>query len=146
MGVALEQLVVRLAQENRDWGYDRIVGAVANLGYVISDQTVGNILARQGIPPAPERTSATRWSEFIRRHITMLVGTDVLSVEVLTLRGLVTYDVLCFIHLESRRVAIAGITPHPNERWMVQMAKRVTMDEGGFLQQGRYLLHDRDAK
>ncbi|MEO7859051.1 MAG: integrase core domain-containing protein [Nitrospirales bacterium] len=146
MGVALEQLVVRLAQENRDWGYDRIVGAVANLGYVISDQTVANILARQGIPPAPERKSATRWSEFIRRHIAVLVGTDFLSVEVLTLRGLVTYYVFFFIHRESRRVAIAGITPHPNERWMVQMAKNVTMEEWGFLQHGRYLLHDRDAK
>jgi hypothetical protein len=35
-----------MANENRDWGYDRIVGALANLGYVISDQTVGNILHR----------------------------------------------------------------------------------------------------
>jgi putative transposase len=40
----LEALVLRMAQENRRWGYDRMVGAVANLGYRISDQTVGNIL------------------------------------------------------------------------------------------------------
>src|SRR5216683_5757297 len=40
----LEALVVRMAQENRSWGYDRIVGALANLGYTVSDQTVGNIL------------------------------------------------------------------------------------------------------
>ncbi len=40
----LEALVVRMAQENRSWGYDRIVGALANLGYTLSDQTVGNIL------------------------------------------------------------------------------------------------------
>src|SRR6266487_642684 len=51
----LEALVVRLARENRSWGYDRIVGALANLGYTISDQTVGNILKRHGIAPAPER-------------------------------------------------------------------------------------------
>ena len=51
----LEALVVRLAQENRSWGYDRIVGALAHLGYTISDQTVGNILKRHGIPSAPER-------------------------------------------------------------------------------------------
>jgi putative transposase len=50
----LEALVVRLAQENRSWGYDRIVGALANLGYTISDQTVGNILKRYAIPPAPD--------------------------------------------------------------------------------------------
>src|ERR671925_882582 len=50
----LEELVVRMAQENRAWGYDRIVGALANLGSIISDQTGGNILKRHGIPPAPE--------------------------------------------------------------------------------------------
>jgi hypothetical protein len=40
----VEQLIVRIASENRDWGYDRIAGALAKLGYVISDQTVGNVL------------------------------------------------------------------------------------------------------
>ena len=55
----VEQLIVRMASENLDWGYDRIVGALANLGYVISDQTVGNILQRHGVPPAPERKYTT---------------------------------------------------------------------------------------
>jgi hypothetical protein len=36
----LEALMVRMAQENRSWGYDRIVGALANLGYRVSAQTV----------------------------------------------------------------------------------------------------------
>ena len=48
----LEALVIRMAKENVDWGYDRIVGALANLGYTLSDETVGNILRRNGIPPA----------------------------------------------------------------------------------------------
>src|SRR5262245_59872272 len=65
----LEALVVHMAQENRAWGYDRIVGALANLGYTIRDQTVGNILKRSGIPPAPERKKTMRWSEFIRIHM-----------------------------------------------------------------------------
>src|SRR5450759_3425897 len=51
----VEQLIVRMAEENRSWGYDRIVGALANLGHEISDQTVGNVLRRHGLPPAPER-------------------------------------------------------------------------------------------
>src|SRR5438094_9474336 len=55
----LEDLVVRMARENRSWGYDRIVGALRNLGYGISDQTVGNILKRQGLLPAPERKKTT---------------------------------------------------------------------------------------
>src|SRR4051812_39596384 len=60
----LEALVVRMAQEHRAWGYDRIVGALANLGYTISDQTVGNMLKRPGMAPAPERKTTTTWKEF----------------------------------------------------------------------------------
>jgi putative transposase len=125
----IEQMVVRMAKENSDWGYDRIVGAMANLGYRLSDQTVGNILQRHAIPPAPERQRATTWTDFIRAHMSVLAGTDFFSVEILTLRGLVTYYVLFFIHLESRRVEVAGITPHPNEVWMKQIARNVTSEK-----------------
>jgi hypothetical protein len=142
----LEDLVVRMAKENIDWGYDRIVGALADLGYTLSDETVGNILRRNGIAPAPERKRSTTWTEFIRAHMAVLAGTDFFTVEVLTLRGLVTYYVLFFIHLKSRKVELAGFTPHPDERWMKQIARNVTMDEWGFLGNCRYLIHDRDAK
>src|SRR5882724_1843146 len=101
----VEALVVRMARENRSWGYDRIVGALANLGYTISDQTVGNILKRHRILPAPERKTTTTWKEFIRTHMEVLVATDFFTAEVWTLGGLVTYYVLFFIHLESRKVA-----------------------------------------
>jgi putative transposase len=142
----LEALVVRMAQENRAWGYDRIVGALANLGHTISDQTVGNILKRHGLPPAPERKTTTTWKEFIRTHLDVLVATDFFTAEVWTLGGLVTYYVLFFIHLGSRQVHIAGVTPHPNAPWMMQVARNVTMDEWGFLAPGQYLIHDRDTK
>ena len=49
----VKQLVLKMAKENPTWGYDRIQGALANLGHHISDQTVGNILAEHGIEPAP---------------------------------------------------------------------------------------------
>jgi putative transposase len=142
----VEQLIVRMAKENRDWGYDRIAGALANLGYKVSDQTVGNVLLRQGLLPAPERKRTTTWSAFIRIHLTLLAGTDFFTAEVLTRRGLVTYYVLFFIHLESRRADIAGISVHPDERWMQQMARNVTMEGYGALRDCRYLLHDRDTK
>jgi transposase InsO family protein len=142
----LEALVVRMARENRSWGYDRIVGALANLGYTISDQTVGNILKRHGIPPAPERKTTTTWKEFIRTHMDVLVATDFFTAEVWTLGGLVTYYVLFFIHLGSRQVHIAGMTPHPNKTWMMQIARNVTTEEWGFLAPGQYLIHDRDGK
>ena len=142
----VEQLIVRMADENRSWGYDRIVGALANLGHEISDQTVGNVLRRHGLPSAPARKHTTTWAAFIRVHLAVLAGTDFFTVEVLTLRGLVTYYVLFFIHLESRKVEIAGITIHPNEQWMQQMARNVTMEGCGTLRDCRYLLHDRDTK
>jgi len=68
-------LVVQMAKENLGC-YDRIVGAMANLGHRLSDQTVGNILRRHDIPPAPERKQATSWKDFIRAHVAVLVATD----------------------------------------------------------------------
>jgi putative transposase len=82
IGQELEALVVRIAQEHCSWGYDRIVGALANLGYTISDQTVGNILKRHGLPPAPERKTTTTWKECIRTHLDILVATAFFTAEV----------------------------------------------------------------
>ena len=116
----LEKLIVLMAEENRSWGYDRIVGALANLGFEVSDQTVGNVLRRHGLSPAPERKRTTTWQAFIRTHLALLAGTDFFTAEVLTLRGLATYYVLSVIHLESRRVDIAEITIHPDELSMTK--------------------------
>jgi transposase len=142
----LEALIVRMAQENRSWDYDRIVGALANLGYTISAQPVGNILKRHGLPPAPERKTTTTWKEFIRTHLDVLVATAFFTAEVWTLGGLVTYDVLFFLHLGRQQVQVAGVTPHPNEVWIVQVARNVPMEEWGFLAPGQSLIHDRDPK
>jgi putative transposase len=84
----LEALVVRLAQENRTWGYDRIVGALKHLGDTISDQSVGNILKRHGISPPPHRKQAMTWKAFIRAHMDMLVAADFFTTEVWTTCGL----------------------------------------------------------
>src|SRR5881398_4137550 len=72
-----------------------------------------------GIAPAPERKTTTTWKEFIRTHMEVLVATDCFTAEVWTTAGLVTYYVLFFIHLASRKVPVAGVTPHPDEPWMV---------------------------
>jgi transposase InsO family protein len=146
IGPELEALIVKMARENSGWGYDRIVGALANLGHHVSDQTVGNVLRRHGIEPAPKRSQNTTWREFIESHMAVLAGIDVFTVEVLTWRGLVTYYVLFFIHLESRRVSLAGVTRHPDEAWMQQMARNATDESWGHLERRRYALHDRDTK
>ena len=142
----LEDWVVRMAKDNRSWGYDRIAGALAELGYDISDQTVGNILKRRGIPPVPERKKTTTWREFIRSHLDVLWATGFFSTEVWTLGGLVTFYVLFLIKLDSREVHIAGITSNPNEQWMKQIARNLTMEEWGILKPGQYLIHDGDKK
>jgi hypothetical protein len=117
-------------------------------GDQISDQTVGHILRRNNIAPAPKRSQTTTWKEFIliRRHLNVLAGTDFFTVEVLTWRGLVTYYVLLFLHLETRRVSLAGITRHPSEEWMTQRARNAVDEDSGYLRRPGYVLHDGDTK
>jgi transposase len=142
----VEKLVLRMVDENPTWGYDRVAGALSNLGHDISDETVGNILRRNGVPPAPRRKPDIPWSEFIERHQDVIAACDFFTAEVLTPIGLMTYYVLFFIKIGSREVHIAGVTQHPNERWMKQVARNVTMEEWGFLCGQRYLIFDRDSK
>jgi len=142
----IEALVVRMARENSGWGYDRIVGALTNLGHRLSDQTVKNILRRHGIAPAPKRSQVTSWKDFLAAHMNVLAGCDFFTVEVLSWRGLVTYYVLFFLHLESRRVTIAGITQHPDQEWMERIGHNATQERWGYLRPCRYELHDRDTK
>ncbi|MEJ7608945.1 MAG: hypothetical protein WKF37_22385 [Bryobacteraceae bacterium] len=59
IGPEVATLTVKMARENSSWGYDRISGALANLGHKVSDQTVGNVLRRHGIAPAPKRGQTT---------------------------------------------------------------------------------------
>ena len=75
------------AWPRRTWGYDRIVEALTNPGYEVSDQTVGNVLRRHGVPPARERKLTITWGAFIRAHLAVLAGTGFFTVEFLTLRG-----------------------------------------------------------
>ena len=146
IGAEITELIVRMARENSDWGYDRIAGALNNLGHCVSDQTVGNILRRFGIAPAPKRRQQMSWADFIRSHMAVLAGIDFFTAEVLSWRGLATYYVLFFLHLEPRRVTLAGISQHPTEEWMVQMARRAVDAIDGTLLPIRFVLHDRDSK
>jgi hypothetical protein len=90
----IEELVLKMARENRTWGYRRILGALRNLGIELSAQTVGNILERHDLPPVPERKKGTTWKEFIQTHLDVLRACDFFTAEVLTLKGLLTYYVL----------------------------------------------------
>ncbi len=144
----VRQLVLRMAQENPSWGYDRIQGALANLGHELSDQSVGNILKEHGIEPAPQRkrhTSPSTWTTFIKSHWEVLGAIDFTTIEVWTKNGLVTYYLLFVMKVSTRTVHFAGCTTHPNTAWMQQIARNLTDCCEGFLQGIRYVLMDRDA-
>ena len=140
----IEALVVRMATENRDWGYLRIQGALSNLGHELARSTIANILKRNAIEPAPERIRKTTWKEFLTQHWEQIVAADFFTVEVWTRKGLRRFMVLFFIELSTRRVQIAGISAGANGLWMNQIARNLTDAVDGLLKGKRYLIHDRD--
>jgi hypothetical protein len=75
-----------------------------------------------------------------RSHRDVLVGMDFFTVEVLTLKVLLTYYVPFFIHLETRRVSLAGFTPYPDQEWIEQQARNMTMEQWGCDQEMASLL------
>ena len=69
-------MVVRMAEENHDWGYLRIQGALANLGHECARSTIAAIRRRHGIEPAPDRNRKTTWKDFLSRHWELIVAAD----------------------------------------------------------------------
>jgi putative transposase len=137
-------LVVRMANENRSWGYRRIQGALSNLGHLLAFKTIANILKEHGIEPAPERSRKTTWKEFLTRHWEQIVASDFFTIEVWTPAGLKRFIILFFMQISTRRVEIGGIASKANGLWMTQIARNITDDVDGFLKGKRYLIHDRD--
>ena len=139
----IQELVVRMAKENVSWGYGRIQGALENLRHTVSRSTIARILKEHGIEAAPQRRKGMSWATFLKSHWDVLAATDLFTVEVMTLRGLVRYHVLFVLELSTRAVEIAGIVPEPNGAWMEQIARNLTDAFEGFLRGKRYLIHDR---
>jgi putative transposase len=140
----LEELVARMARENRNWGYRRIQGALSNLGYEMARSTIAAILQRHGLEPAPERGRKTTWKEFLAQHWDLIVAADFFTIEAWTRRGLQRFVILFFLELSTRKVEIAGIASSPNGLWMNQIARNLTDAVEGLLKGKRYLIHDRD--
>ena len=138
-----EALILRLSRENT-WGYDRIVGELKKLGHIVSDTTVGNILRRNGLPFSPHRKGLS-WKQFIESHMETLYATDFFTEEVWTSSGLVTFYCLFFIHISTRRIYIAGHTPHPNCEWVSQQARNFSMHLESTSHSCTHVIHDRDA-
>jgi len=142
----IKELTVRMARENPRWGYTRIQGALKNLGHRVGRTTIADILKRNGIEPGPQRGKRMTWSQFLKAHWDVLAAADFFTIEVWGLRGLVTFYVFFVIELETRKIEIGGITPGPNETWMMQIGRNLTDPIDGFLAEKRYLILDRDSK
>jgi putative transposase len=142
---AVARLVLRMAEENPSWGYDRIQGAIVNLGLSISDTTVGNLLRANGVEPVPVRQRTTTWKTFLKAHWDSIAAIDFTTVEVWTKDGLTTFYGLVAIRLNTRRAEIAGITECPDGDWVGQMARNLTAS-GGFLAGASHLFIDQDTK
>jgi transposase InsO family protein len=138
----IRELVLRMARENPQWGYQRIVGELKGLGRTVSATTVRSWLRKAGLGPAGTRGGLT-WREFVRAHARSILAVDFFTVDTVWLQRLY---VLFFIELGSRRVHVAGCTPHPNARWVTQRARQLTWTVTAVRDSFRFLIRDRDQK
>jgi putative transposase len=133
---------VRLARENRGWGYRRIQGELVGLGIKLAASTVWTILREAGIEPAPRRLQ-TSWAEFLRQQAASMLECDFLTVDMLFVKR---FYVLFFIELATRRVHLAGITTDPDGRWVTPTARNLLMQLDDVGVEARFVIRDRDGK
>jgi putative transposase len=137
----LRCLILRLARENPQWGYRRIVGELKGLGMTVSATSVRKVLLQAGLQPAPSRVRSS-WRVFLRAQAASMLACDFLTVETAFLQRIY---VLFFISLATRRIEYIASTSNPDGRWVTQQARNLVMqigEEHPFL----FLVHDRDAK
>ena len=146
----LRELILRMARENAQWGYRRIVGELGKLHLPVSKSTVSRVLKDEQIYPEPNkgrgRTGDATWQRFIQLHMSTLVACDFFTKAVVTPLGIRTAYFLFFIHLGSRRVYLTSATSHTDGPWVLQQARhfRRWCERQGI--ECSHLIHDRDRK
>jgi putative transposase len=138
----LENLIIRIANENPRWGYGKIQGELVKLGFKVSQSTVRNMLDRHGILPSPVRNGSIGWHQLMDHYKEQILACDFFTVETIWLQ---TLYVLFFIELGSRRVHFAGITANPNQIWITQQARQLVWELHDREKSFRFLIHDNDC-
>ena len=137
----IRALVLRLARENRGWGYRRIHGELAGLGVKVAASTAWEILRTAGIDPAPRRSGPT-WSQFMRSQAQAILACDLFTVDLLN--GTQAH-VLAVIEHATRRIRILGVTLHPTGEWTTQQARNLLIDLGGQADRVKFMIRDRGS-
>jgi putative transposase len=140
LGESVRALILRMARENPGWGCVRISGELLKVGHGVSATAIRNLLRREGIGPAPER-SGLSWKTFLRAQASAIVVTDFFSVDSVFLRRLY---VLLYMELATRRILWFGVTANPDTAWVTQQSRNLVWQLDG--SPIRFLIHDYDAK
>ena len=140
----LEKWIVKIAQDNPTFGYDKIEGELRKIGFQIRATTIRTVLQRHGIPSAPQRCqNASSWRTFLNHYQQQFLACDFFTIETLTLQ---TIYVLFFIEHATRRVHFAGCTSQPDPAWVTQQARQMTWILEDYTPPMCFLIHDHDTK
>ena len=107
---AIRKLVIRMATDDCQWGYERIEGELRKDGHRVARTTVATILREHGFEPAPLRSKRTTWAELLDTHWVSIAAMDFCTVEASTPQGLTRFHVLFVIDLATRRGEVVGIS------------------------------------
>jgi putative transposase len=136
----LRALVIRPARENPTWGYRRVQGELAGLGYRVGASDVWRILTASGLDPAPLRSGPT-WRQFLTAQA--IIACDLFHLETVTLTRLYGFFV---VEHATRRVRILGVPAHPTGEWLAQLARNLVMDLDEAGESFGLLIRDHDRK